>query len=103
PVHGVYFDSRVAQPAVQAAIDGQLAVARWTGPDGIAVRDRMGLHTGEPVKATEGYVGLDVHRAARICAAGHGGQILISQTTHDLVADKLRPPMGVVDLGAPRA
>lgn len=99
---GLYFVFGAAQAAVQAAIDGQLAVAGWTWPDGIAVRDRMGLHTGEPVRATEGYVGLDVHRAARICAAGHGGQILISQTTHDLVADKLRPPMGVVDLGAHR-
>ena len=62
----------------------QLAIAGHAWPDGIAIRDRMGLHTGEPRNASEGYVGLDVHRAARICAAGHGGQILISQTTRDL-------------------
>ena len=91
---GLYFVFQGARAAVQAAIDGQLAVAAWAWPDGVAVRDRMGLHTGEPVRATEGYVGLDVHRAARICAAGHGGQILISQTTRDLVADELRPPIG---------
>ena len=66
------------------------------------MRDRMGLHTGEPRSASEGYVGLDVHRAARICSAGHGGQILISQTTHDLIADELRPPIGVADLGTHR-
>ena len=59
------------------------------------IRDRMGLHTGEPRNASEGYVGLDVHRAARICAAGHGGQILISQTTRDLIADELRAPLGL--------
>jgi predicted ATPase/class 3 adenylate cyclase len=99
---GLYFVFGAARAAVQAAIEGQLAIAGWAWPEGTAVRDRMGLHTGEPVNATEGLVGLDVHRAARICAAGHGGQILISQTTRDLIADELRPPMGVVDLGAHR-
>ncbi len=53
----------------------------------------MGLHTGEPMVTDEGYVGLDVHRAARIAAAGHGGQILVSQATRDLAgADRLRDP-----------
>src|SRR4029453_11982479 len=52
---------------------------------------RMGLHTGEPTVTEEGYIGIDVHRAARIAAAGHGGQILLSQATRDLVgADRLR-------------
>jgi predicted ATPase/class 3 adenylate cyclase len=52
---------------------------------------RMGLHTGEPLLTEEGYVGIDVHRAARIAAAGHGGQILLSQSTRDLVGgDRLR-------------
>lgn len=51
----------------------------------------MGLHTGEPVVTSEGYVGIDVHRAARIAAAGHGGQILVSQSTRDLSStDSLR-------------
>jgi predicted ATPase/class 3 adenylate cyclase len=55
------------------------------------IRVRMGLHTGEPTVTEEGYVGIDVHRAARIAAAGHGGQILVSQATRDLVgADRLR-------------
>ena len=55
------------------------------------VRVRIGVHTGEPLVADEGYVGLDVHRAARVAAAGHGGQILVSQSTRDLVGgDDLR-------------
>jgi hypothetical protein len=48
------------------------------------------LHTGEPLVTDEGYVGIDVHRAARIAAAGHGGQVLVSQTTHDLTGNGLR-------------
>jgi predicted ATPase/class 3 adenylate cyclase/Tfp pilus assembly protein PilF len=55
------------------------------------IRVRMGLHTGEPLVTEEGYVGIDVHRAARIASAGHGGQILVSQSTRELVdADGLR-------------
>ncbi len=67
-----------ASDAVAAAEDGQLALAH--GP----VRVRMGLHTGEPTVTADGYVGLDVHRASRIATAGHGGQILLSQSTRDL-------------------
>jgi predicted ATPase len=74
-----------ASNAVAAAAEAREALAR--GP----IRVRMGLHTGEPMTTDEGYVGLDVHRAARIAAAGHGGQILISQATRDLVgAGRLR-------------
>jgi class 3 adenylate cyclase len=69
-----------ASDAVSAAEDAQRAIG-----DG-QVRVRMGIHTGEPVVTDEGYVGLDVHRAARIAAAGHGGQILLSQSARDLVA-----------------
>ena len=97
---GLYFVFQGARAAVQAAIDGQLAVTAQPWPDDVAVLDRMGIHTGEPVRAAEGYVGLDVHRAARICAAGHGGQILVSQATRDLIASELRPPLGLIDLGA---
>jgi predicted ATPase/class 3 adenylate cyclase len=68
------------------------------------IRVRIGLHTGEPTVIDEGYVGIDVHRAARIAAAGHGGQILVSQATRDLAgADRLRD-LGVhrlKDLAAP--
>jgi predicted ATPase/class 3 adenylate cyclase len=69
--------SRVSD-AVAAAEDAQRATA------GSQVRVRMGIHTGEPLLTEEGYIGLDVHRAARIAAAGHGGQILLSQSARDL-------------------
>ncbi|MGZ4391832.1 MAG: ATP-binding protein, partial [Gaiellaceae bacterium] len=73
-----------ASDAVAAATYAQLALAG--GP----VRVRMGLHTGEPLRADEGYVGFDVHRAARIAAAGHGGQVLLSQATADLAGADVR-------------
>jgi predicted ATPase len=72
------------------------ADAARSGLDGGPVRVRMGLHTGEPVVTDEGYVGIDVHRAARIAAAGHGGQILVSRATRDLV------PHALLDLGEHR-
>jgi predicted ATPase len=62
----------------------------------------MGLHTGEPTLAAGGYIGLDVHRAARICAAGYGGQTLLSQTTHTLVEYDLPAGVRLRDLGAHR-
>jgi predicted ATPase len=87
-----------ASDALAAAAAGREALA--DGP----IRVRMGLHTGEPRVTEEGYVGIDVHRAARIAAAGHGGQILVSQATRDLAgADRLRD-LGVhrlKDLAAP--
>ena len=72
-----------ANDALAAAEEGQRALS---GP----IRVRMGLHTGKPHVIDEGYVGLDVHRAARICAAGHGGQVVLSQTTRDLVDPEVR-------------
>jgi class 3 adenylate cyclase len=87
-----------ASDALAAAAAGRDALA--DGP----IRVRMGLHTGEPTVTDEGYVGMDVHRAARIAAAGHGGQILASQATRNLAgADRLRD-LGVhrlKDLAAP--
>jgi len=67
-----------ASDAVAAAEEGQRALAN--GP----LRVRMGIHTGEPTLTAEGYVGLDVHRAARVAGAAHGGQILMTQPTRDL-------------------
>jgi class 3 adenylate cyclase len=61
--------------AALAAVAVQRSLASHSWPDGVAVRVRMGLHTGEPERSTEGYVGLDVHRAVRIMSAGHGWQI----------------------------
>jgi WD40 repeat protein/class 3 adenylate cyclase len=74
------------RPAVAAAADAQTALARHAWPAEAAVRVRMGLHTGEPLVAEDHYVGVDVHRGARIAAAAHGGQALVSERTRELVA-----------------
>ncbi len=74
--------------ALHAAVEAQRALAAHEWPSAAPLRVRMGLHTGEPSRAEGGYVGLDVHRAARICVAGHGGQVLLSQPTRDLAADE---------------
>src|SRR5687768_9118104 len=94
------FASPVA--AVRAVVETQLALASHTWPEGAEVRVRMGLHTGEGTRVGDGYVGLDVHRAARIGDAGHGGQILLSQATATLVQHSLPDGVGLVDLGEHR-
>ena len=91
-----------ATDAVSAAVAAQHALAAHSWPDGVSVRVRMGLHTGEPQLSAEGYVGLDVHRAARIMSAGHGGQVLLSQTTRDLVEHDLPEGVSLRNLGAHR-
>ncbi len=88
-----------AKDAAGAAVDAQQALAAHSWPDGTSVRVRMGMHTGEPVVHEGRYVGLAVHRAARICSAAHGGQVLLSSTTSDLVADDLSPGASLRDLG----
>jgi len=88
--------------ALIAAVAAQRSLLSHQWPDGISIRVRMGLHTGEPLHANTGYVGMDVHRAARICAAGHGGQILLSETTQVLVADSLPDGVSLRDLGKHR-
>src|SRR5213082_1903922 len=88
-----------ATDAVAAAVAAQRALFTHAWPEGVTVRVRMGLHTGEPSVRTEGYVGSDVDYATSIMSAGHGGQVLLSQTTHDLVAHALPQGVSVVDLG----
>jgi predicted ATPase/class 3 adenylate cyclase len=77
------FDS--AQAAVAATVAAQRGLAAHAWPDGAEVRVRMGLHTGEGSRGGDNYVGIDVHRAARIAGAGHGGQVLLSSATRSLV------------------
>jgi class 3 adenylate cyclase len=88
-----------ARDAVAGAVSAQRALADHEWPDGAEVKVRMGLHTGEPSVGDEGYLGLDVVRAARICSAGHGGQILLSETTRALLGNDLPEGVSVVDLG----
>ena len=71
-----------------AAVEGQLALRSHLWPDGVEIKVRMGLHTGQAVAHDGRYTGLAVHRAARIGAAGHGGQILVSQATQTLLEDE---------------
>ena len=83
-----------AGDAVAAALDGQRAIAARAWPPGGEVRVRMGIHTGEAVVVADDYVGLAVHQAARICAAGHGGQVLVSETSGELASAGL--PTGAI-------
>jgi YVTN family beta-propeller protein len=93
---------RRASDAVLAAVEAQHALAGHSWPDGVVVRVRMGIHTDEPSLAPEGwYHGLGVVRAARICAAGHGGQLLVSHATRSLI-DEARLGVTARDLGEHR-
>jgi len=67
--------------AVTAAVDAQRTITKHAWPEGTPVRSRMGIHTGQPLTSEGDYVGIDVHRAARICEAAHGGQIIVSDAT----------------------
>jgi predicted ATPase/class 3 adenylate cyclase len=91
-----------ASDAVAAAVAAQRALAAQPWPDGVALRIRMGIHTGAPIVVAQDYAGLDVHRAARICSAGHGGQALLSQPTRELLGDDLPAGVGLRDLGEHR-
>jgi WD40 repeat protein/class 3 adenylate cyclase len=91
-----------ALDAVQCAAEAQRELSSHGWLQDEAVRVRMGLHTGEPLIASTGYVGMDVHRAARIGDAGHGGQVLLSQTTRDLVLQDLPPGITIKELGEHR-
>jgi predicted ATPase/class 3 adenylate cyclase len=84
-----------AADAVSAAAEGQQALVAAEWPHGLPVRVRIGIHSGEPTVVPPKYVGLDVHKAARIMAAAHGGQVILSQSTRDLLDDGTR----VRDLG----
>jgi predicted ATPase/class 3 adenylate cyclase len=88
-----------APQAVAAAVDLQrgLATARW--PDDVDVRVRVGVHSGRPAVVAGDYIGLDVHRAARIMSAAHGGQVVVSQATVDLVSGRLPRDVELRDLG----
>jgi len=77
-----------ARDALLAAVEGQLALASHPWPEGVEIKVRMGLHTGQAVASEGRYTGLAVHRAARIGAAAHGGQVLVSQATQTLLEDE---------------
>jgi predicted ATPase/class 3 adenylate cyclase len=94
------FPSAVDAVQAMAAVQRCLAAHPWPGER--QVRVRIGLHTGEAVLAGEGYVGMDVHRVARVMAAGHGGQILLTAATRALLAEHWPAGMSAVPLGTYR-
>jgi predicted ATPase/class 3 adenylate cyclase len=83
----VVFSSAV--DAVAACTDAQRGLAAYPWPPGAVPRIRMGLHTGEPTRHDDGYIGMDVHRAARIAATAHGGQVVLSGPTRQLASGRL--------------
>jgi predicted ATPase/class 3 adenylate cyclase len=87
---------------VTAVLQMQKALEKHAWPAGEQVRVRMGVHTGEASETPAGLVGLDVHRAARLAAIAHGGQVLLSETTAALVRDSLPPGAALQDLGVHR-
>jgi predicted ATPase/class 3 adenylate cyclase/tetratricopeptide (TPR) repeat protein len=91
-----------ATEAVNAVVDIQRDLNKQAWPEGVQVRVRMGLHTGEPWLVEEGYMGMDVHRAARVGHVGFGGQVLLSETTTALVQDELPEGVSLLDLGSHR-
>jgi predicted ATPase/class 3 adenylate cyclase len=88
-----------ASDAVGCCLAAQRALAGHAWPDGVAVGVRMGLHSGEPARHEDGYIGMDVHRAARIAAAAHGGQVVLSEATRLLAGSRLPDGTSVRDLG----
>ena len=91
-----------AGAAVAAAVAAQRAIAGHAWPEGTVVRVRMGLHTGDPTLGPGGYVGIDVHRAARICSVGYGQQILLSERTRTMAGHSVANGLNVKDLGEHR-
>jgi len=94
-----FFAFPSAKEALVAGVEAQRKLSEHVWPDEVDLRVRMGMHTGEPALGSEGYLGIDVVNAARICAAAHGGQLLASETTRALVRSDPPDGIGFRDLG----
>ncbi len=94
-----FYSFHRAREAVTAAVTVQRQHAEEAWPQGVTVRVRLGLHTGEPAVGDDGYTGLDVVRASRIAAVGRGGQVLLSDTTRAIVAGDLPDGVSIRSLG----
>jgi predicted ATPase/class 3 adenylate cyclase len=88
--------------ALRAATEAQRALAATPWPEGFELRVRIGVHSGETLLRDQRYAGVAVHRAARICGAAHGGQVLVSQATADLCVDEALAGVELRDLGLHR-
>jgi class 3 adenylate cyclase len=91
-----------APGALAASVEAQRALAAHPWPEDATIRVRMGLHTGEARLGSDNYIGTDVNRAARIAAAGHGGQVLLSDSTRTLASSQLPAGVAIRDLGSHR-
>jgi predicted ATPase/class 3 adenylate cyclase len=91
-----------ATGAMDAVVNAQRRLTSEPWPEEAAIRVRMGLHTGEGRLGGDDYFGIDVHRAARISASGHGGQVLVSDATRALVESALPDGVELRDLGSHR-
>ena len=87
-----------AVDAASAALAAERRLISYPWPDGAALRVRMGLHTGQPIRHEDDYIGMDVHRAARIASTAHGGQIVVSASTAQFLRDR-SPEVRLKDLG----
>ncbi len=99
---GLFLSFPTARGALLACIDAQRALSAHSWPAGADVKVRMGLHTGEPLRSDSRLIGIDVHRAARISAAGHGGQILVSAAAQALLGSEIPGDVTLRDLGEHR-
>jgi predicted ATPase/class 3 adenylate cyclase len=99
---GFFVAFNKAFDAIAAALDAQRALRAEDWPHGDAVLVRMGIHSGEPMVVDDNYVGIDVHRAARICDAAHGGQVILSEGTFARLSPDQKHEISVKDLGAHR-
>ena len=97
-----FYSFHRAREAVAAAVAVQREHNEQSWPQGVTVRMRLGLHTGEPAIGEEGYTGLDVVRASRIAAVGRGGQVLLSDTTRAIVSGDLPEGVTIRSLGDQR-
>jgi predicted ATPase/class 3 adenylate cyclase len=91
-----------AAAAVRAAASAQRALGEHGWPEGATVRVRMGIHSGEVALSGDSYVGLALHQVARVMSAGHGGQVLVSGSTHELVGEAPASGLRLIDLGEHR-
>lgn len=98
----MFFVFPSAPQAVAAAVEAQRALRTHDWPEDGVIRVRIGLHTGEGILGGDNYVGIDLHLAARIMAAGHGGQVLMSDATRGVVEQSLPDGMTLRDLGKQR-
>ncbi len=90
---------RSAADAVGCCVAAQYGLGRHEWPEGATVRVRMGLHAGQPARHEDNYIGMDVHRAARIAATAHGGQVVLSEAAWHLAEPEAPPGIGARDLG----